>query len=173
MVDFIDIWHYVSLGVVVVPFLLFAIALFLRIDADIFREGQAAIFLVYLITVATIVKLMLIVEQLHAKGKLLPIRFLLSAYATYCLCIILLVGFSPEMIRGDMMREEFTEYHSQLSVLLFHTCLLALLSCVSFAFKVVQMMNQQGGNTANEDLTSAVNEDHEPTKDVEGDYQVL
>lgn len=165
---FIDIWHIASLASLIVPFLIFAIAFLIRIDAEIFHEGQAAIFLVYLITVAVGAKLFAIIDTLHAKGKLLPIRFLLSTHAIFSLVIALLVGFTPEMIRGDMMRDEFSEYNAQISVLLFHTSLISMITSASFSARVAYMLKQE----ENEDLNSVLGSDVEKAGK-EDDYQVL
>ncbi|KAL3935041.1 MAG: hypothetical protein SGBAC_009366, partial [Bacillariaceae sp.] len=124
---FPNAWFTASLSTLALPFLTFATALFLRIDEALFTAENWPIILVYLITTAVQVKLTFIVHKLYAQAKLLPIRFLLFCYAVYSLVLVILIGYVPYIIQGEMRMDEFSLYNAQIGVLLFHTALLAFL----------------------------------------------
>jgi hypothetical protein len=123
--------------------LVFVTAVLLRIEEDVFRDASAALFIDYLITAGVIIKLMMIVHTLFSQGKLLPIRFLLNCFSLYCLVIVIMVGYVPDVVRGDMFMDEFAEYNVQGGVLLFHTVVLALVTSLAFAAWVTLMIRQR------------------------------
>jgi len=160
---FPNAWFTASLSTLALPFLAFATALFLRIDEELFTAETWPIILVYLITAAVQVKLTFIVHKLYAQAKLLPIRFLLLCYAIYSLVLVILIGYLPNIIEGEMVMEEFSRYNSQIGVLLFHTALLALLKSLFFAAWTTKMIRQRinaANQMANTVLTQAMKEDH-------------
>lgn len=171
-------WFTASLSTLALPFLTFATALFLRIDEEVFTAETWPIILVYLITAAVQIKLTFIVHKLYSQIKLLPIRFLLLCYAIYSLVLVILVGYLPNIIQGQMAMDEFSRYNSQTGVLLFHTVMLALLMSLFFAAWTTKMIRQRtvaDNQMANKVLTEAIKEDHSKgTLPEETDYvQVL
>ncbi|CAJ1953025.1 unnamed protein product [Cylindrotheca closterium] len=156
-------WFTASLSTLALPFLTFATALFLRIDEALFTAETWPIICVYLITAAVQVKLTFIVHKLYAQVKLLPIRFLLLCYAIYSLVLVILIGYLPNVIEGQMVMDQFSLYNAQIGVLLFHTSLLALLKSLFFAAWTTKMIQQRinaDNQIANKVLTDAIKEDH-------------
>jgi hypothetical protein len=159
---FIKLWHTASLSTILLPFLVFVSSLLLRIEEDIFGDASPALFLVYLITAGVNIKLMMIVHTLFSQGKLLPIRFLLNCFALYCLVIVIIVGYVPDVVRGDMFMDEFAEYNVQVGVLLFHTAFLSLVTSLGFSAWVTRMIRQrseEGTGQVNGDLSDAMKVD--------------
>eukprot|EP00980_Cylindrotheca_fusiformis_P018397 scaffold6052_cov118-Cylindrotheca_fusiformis.AAC.10 len=173
---FLKVWHTASLSAIFLPLLVFLTALFMRIDEEVFRDACAALFVVYFITVGVIIKLMAIVHNLFTKGKLLPIRFLLACFAIYSLVLVIMVGYVPEIVRGDMFMDEFAMYNVQVGVLLFHTAFLSLLISVAFSLWITRMIRQRAKEErakSASNLNSAVKEDMKEASS-ETDYvQVL
>jgi cytochrome bd-type quinol oxidase subunit 1 len=131
-----------------------------------------------LITAGVSIKLMMIVHSLFSQGKLLPIRFLLNCFALYCLVIVIMVGYVPDVVRGDMFEDEFAEYNVQVGVLLFHTVFLALVTSLAFAAWVTLMIRQraeEGTEQVHGDLSDAMKADiHDDDIAKDTDYvQVL
>lgn len=159
---FIKLWYTATLSTIFIPFLVFVTAMLLRIEEEVFRDASPALFLVYLITGGVIIKLMMIVNSLFAKGKLLPIRFLLNCFSLYSLVMVIMVGYVPEVVRGNMFMDEFAEYNVQVGVLLFHTAFLSLLSSLGFAAWITRMIRQRaagGSEPAVGDLNKAMKAD--------------
>jgi hypothetical protein len=172
---FSDAWRIINLSSLVLPFLLFTVALLMNLDAEFFHAGQFSTTIAYFITVAVMIKLTVIVEKLHESGKLSPIRFLLGCFSVYTVVILLLTrGF--DLFVDAWFDGEFAAQNSQIDVLLMHTASLGLVSSLSFGYWVTKMIeerDQQRERKGSIDLNNVVKESVNDDADVADDYQVL
>lgn len=99
--------------------------------------------LVYIFTILLVIGMSITMKRKLIEGKMKSVKWLLVCFANYVFICAVLIGGIPQLIidQGEEVRK--TQWYSQVTVLIFLTCIFELLVCLIFVIKIRKIISRQ------------------------------